>query len=165
MVRLLATFMQQSRPPSGAALAAPLPDVEISREKISVPAYLALYRAVGEPVHWDDRLRMPERALEEHLRAASTIVYVLRLKGAAVGMLEAARHGEEFEIANFGLVPACQGQRLGPYLLDVALRSLWKEGPRRVWLRTDTNDHPKAVRTYEKAGFATVGRKWLDFPD
>jgi ribosomal protein S18 acetylase RimI-like enzyme len=166
IVRLLATFMEQRRPPPGEALVAPMAGVEITRGSISVPDYLALYRAVGEPVQWDERLRMPEDALAEFLRADSTIIHVLRVDGEMAGLMEAVRQAdEEVEIANFGLVPAYQGRRLGPYLLDFALRSLWREPIRRIWLHTDTNDHPKAVRTYLNAGFAEFERKWLDFPD
>ncbi len=114
MVRLLVTFMQQRQPPSGAPLAAPVPGAQIGSERMDVSAYLALYRTVGEATQWDDRLRMPERALDEFLRAESTIVRVLRVQGGAVGLLEAVRHeGPEFEIANFGIVPDVQGRGLG----------------------------------------------------
>lgn len=109
---------------------------------------------------------MSEPELGEFLCADTTIIRVLRVNGEAAGFLEAVRHtGEELEITHFGLAPACQGKRLGPYLLDFALRSLWNEKPRRIWLHTDDNDHPKAVTTYEQAGFHVFERKWLDFPD
>jgi ribosomal protein S18 acetylase RimI-like enzyme len=166
MVRLLVTFMEQRQSPAGDALAAPLPGAQIACEKLSVPTYLALYRAVGEPVQWDERLRMPAHELKAFLAADTTIIHVLRVDGEAIGLLEAVRHPDrEIEIANFGLVPAHQGKRLGPHLLDFGLRSLWKEEPRRIWLRTDTNDHLNAVKTYEKAGFSAIERRWLDFPD
>ncbi len=34
----------------------------------------------------------------------------------------------------------------------VALQSVWDSGASRIWLHTDTWDHPAAIRTYERAG-------------
>jgi ribosomal protein S18 acetylase RimI-like enzyme len=165
MVRLLVTFMEQHQAPPGDPPPAPA-GAEIAREELSVAEYLSLYRHVGEAVQWDSRLRMPETELKALLAADSTIIHVLSLNGTRVGLLEAIRHVDgNIEIANFGLITSAQGKRLGPYFLESTLRSLWKETPRRVWLHTDTHDHPAAIRTYEKAGFSVVERRWMDFPD
>jgi GNAT superfamily N-acetyltransferase len=58
----------------------------------------------------------------------------------------------EIELAYFGLVPDFIGQRLGPWLLDWAVRRAWI-GARRVWVHTCTLDHPGALAMYERAGF------------
>lgn len=63
------------------------------------------------------------------------------------------------ELAYFGLIPAFIGQRLGPYLLDVAIRAAWAREPSRVWLHTCTLDHPRALATYDRAGFRVFERK------
>jgi ribosomal protein S18 acetylase RimI-like enzyme len=166
VIQLLVTFMEQRQAPAGEALRPPIEGIEISNERLSVAEYLSLYRAIGEAVQWDDRLRMAESDLQELLQAKTTSIFVLSRNGEKIGLFEAVRHSEqEFEITYFGLVPHAQGQRLGPYLLDAGLRSLWKLHPSRVWLHTDTNDHPAAVGTYERAGFTVTDRKWMHFPD
>ena len=63
------------------------------------------------------------------------------------------------------LAEAFQGRRLGPYLLDASLHAIWARKPERVWLHTDTNDHPKALSLYLRAGFAIRERRLEAFPD
>ena len=68
-------------------------------------------------------------------------------------------------MVNFGLVPAMQGMKLGPFLLDRALRAVWQNGPRRIWLHTDTNDHPRAATVYARAGFLPYCQRLEHFDD
>lgn len=163
MVELLATFMEQ-REPSSAALNAP-PGATVSRERPGAQIYLPLYRAIGAPVQWDARERMPRGELADLLAADSTHVYILRVAGEAMGLCEFLDVGsDEVELANFGLVPPAYGKGYGSYLLNHALLDCWRHCP-RLWLRTDTNDHPNAVGTYERAGFRTWKQEWVTFPD
>ena len=167
MVRLLVTYMEAVAPAANAPLAPPAPDVVVTRERLDAKAYLTLYTAVGTSLQWDLRLRMPRAELEAHLAKPSTIIFVLRLGGQAVGLCEFDCTGEaEVELVYFGLVPEVQGRRLGPYLLDFALRQAWAaHSPRRVWLHTDTNDHPKAQEVYRRAGFTVFDRRYETFAD
>ena len=154
MVQLLVTYLEMLEPPRAAPLRAPLPAARIARERPDSDSYLTLYRAVGGPWQWDQRLSLSPGDLQRFLESPSTHIFVLRLDGEAAGLCEFERVGEpDVELTNFGLVPDAQGRRLGPWLLDIALREVWSRGPRRVWLHTDTNDHPKAIATYERAGF------------
>ncbi len=153
-------------PPSGAALAAPAADATVARRVLDPDSYLELYRAVGKPWGWDQRLGMSRDALRALLKSPSTCLYVLDVAGDPVGFCEFERVGEpEIELANFGLIPAAQGRKLGPFLLAHALRDVWSHGPRRVWLRTDTNDHPKAIATYQRAGFQIFMARMETFAD
>jgi hypothetical protein len=43
---------------------------------------------------------------------------------------------------------------LGPWLLGISLQYEWSLEPKRIWLHTDTWDHPAAIPTYERAGFS-----------
>jgi thiosulfate/3-mercaptopyruvate sulfurtransferase len=166
MVRLLVTSLEMTAPPVGAPRAAPDPDALVRREVLTVAVYLALYRAVGAAVQWDERLRLEPGALALHLADPATSIFVLRLRHRAVGFCEAVRDAEgAIEIANFGLLPECQGRGLGPYLLEASLAALWTPETARIWLRTDTNDHPAAITVYEQAGFRRVGAAWMEFPD
>jgi GNAT superfamily N-acetyltransferase len=109
---------------------------------------------------------MPLPELRRLLEHGSTLLFVLRLEAQPVGMCEfVGAHGSDIELANFGLVPAAQGKGLGGHLLNVALRAAWSPSTTRIWLRTDTNDHPRAVPTYERAGFQVYARTVEEFPD
>ena len=119
MVELLVTYLDMTAPPSGPALASPVATATIGRENLSLAAYLDLYRAVGEPLDWDQRLRMPAAELSALLAHPSTWLNVLRVDGTAAGFCEFNGVGEPVvELVHFGLVAAFQGRRLGPYLLD-----------------------------------------------
>ena len=166
MVELFVTYLEMTEPPADPALVAPLADTEIQREVLDPDRFLALYRAVGAPLRWDQRLLMPDAALRDFLSNPTTLLHILRLDGAAIGLCEFDGAGSpEIELTHFGLVPEAQGKRLGPYLLDQALRSAWSTRPQRIWLHTDTWDHPKAIATYQRAGFKIYAQRFEVFPD
>ena len=139
----------------------PAPPIErsgverIARERLSLSDYLPLYRNVGGPLRWDQRLQMPEAELRALLDGGLLSIYVLRnLQGHALGFCEFDLSSfPEIELKNFGLVPGAQGGGLGPWLLMVSLHEAWKSSPTRIWLHTDSWDHPAAIRVYERAGF------------
>ena len=166
-MRLLVAYMELCDPPvNRPALPAPSAGLSIQPERLSVADYVALYREVGTPLDWDSRLRLPQEALAAFLSASSTRIYVLREVGKAVGFCEFdAVDTPDIELTHFGLIPAAYGRRLGPFLLDTALRAVWSETTRRLWLHTDTNDHAKAQATYARAGFSIFKEQVEDFPD
>jgi GNAT superfamily N-acetyltransferase len=123
-------------------------------ERLSREEYLELYRRVGAPLRWDQRLLMPAEVLSALLQSALQI-YVLRdHAGIALGFCEFDRSGfPEIELKNFGLTPEAQGHGLGPWLLAMALQHEWNAGLERIWLHTDSWDHPAAVPLYKRCGF------------
>jgi GNAT superfamily N-acetyltransferase len=127
----------------------------IAHEHLSLGEYLGIYRSVGEALRWDQRLLMPEEELRALLDGNSLCVYVLRNpQDHALGFCEFDRSAfPEIELKNFGLIPTAQGAGLGPWLLMAALDEEWKSNPKRIWLHTDSWDHPAAIRVYERAGF------------
>jgi GNAT superfamily N-acetyltransferase len=127
----------------------------VSREQLSLGDYLALYRDVGDSLRWDQRLRMPESQLRALLEDGCLHIYVLRdVERRALGFCEFERSAfPEIELKNFGLIPEKRGRGLGPQLLRIALHEEWDSGATRIWLHTDTWDHPAAIRTYQQAGF------------
>ena len=166
MVDLLVTYMEMLVPPQGAPPASPLPGASVARERLDLSSYLDLYLAVGGPVQWDQRLRMLEAELEMLLAVASTHIHMLCVDGEAAGFCEFNGVGEAaIELVHFGLVPTFQGKRLGPFLLDRALRAAWSYRPQRLWLHTDTYDHPAAQSVYARAGFRAYAQKVETFPD
>ncbi len=166
MVDLLITFMEMLAPPPGRAIPSPTIRAGIDKEELDRVQYIRLYRDVGAPVQLDQRLRMSENELCRFLKNVMTYIYVLRLDVQPVGLCEFEGVGRSnVELTHFGLIPDIQGQKLGPYLLDWTLRSVWTYMPQRVWLHTDTNDHPKALSLYERMGFKIYEQRVEAFPD
>jgi GNAT superfamily N-acetyltransferase len=150
---LRVTYMELCEPPPSPAQR--VGPERIAREHLPLRDYLALYRTVGAALRWDQRLRMPEAELAALLDSGSLAIYLLRgEQGHALGFCEFDRSAfPQIELKNFGLLSEAQGHGLGPWLLGVALRAEWDCGPTRIWLHTDTWDHPAAVRVYQRAGF------------
>jgi GNAT superfamily N-acetyltransferase len=136
--------------PSGLAAAE-----RIEIETMSVESYLALYRRVGEPHRWDSRLKMDRAELGSLLAGPYLHIHVARSsEGQPIGFCEFDRRAfPVIELKNFGVVPEAQGRGIGPRLLGAALQREWESGVSRIWLHTDTWDHPAALRVYERAGF------------
>lgn len=133
----------------------------IAVERLSSAEYLALYRRVGQPVHWDQRLQMPLQELDALLAGEDLRIYVLRsIQGEALGLCEFDRSGfPDIELKNFGIVPEAQGRGLGGLLLGRATEKEWHTGLQRIWLHTDSWDHPAAVRLYSSLGFRVVEQR------
>lgn len=166
MVDLLVTYMEMREPNSAPAFDSPLAGATVARETLDMADYISLYRAVGEPVQWDQRLRLPAGDLERLLASLSTHIHVLRVDGEAAGLCEFNGVGQAVvELTHFGLAPAFQGRKLGPFLLDRSLRAVWSHGPERLWLHTDTYDHPGAQAVYRRAGFRQYAQRIETFPD
>ncbi|NVD41027.1 GNAT family N-acetyltransferase [Ensifer sp. HO-A22] len=160
MVQLLVTYMEMRTRPTGEPLPSPVENAAFALQRLEAEPFLSLYRAVGEPLRWDQRLRMSADTLDAFLRSPSTAVYTLRVDGRAVGLCEFDRvESSDIELTHFGLIPDMQGRRLGPYLLDAALRAVWDRAPQRIWLHTDEWDHAKAQDTYRRAGFGIFAQK------
>lgn len=166
MVQLIVSYLEMTAAPAGKPRPAPAPEISIAAEKPEIDAYLDLYRAIGEPVQWDGRLKMPKPELAHWLSRDSSWIHILRDSGKPVGLCEFDASGfPDVELAHFGLLPEAQGRGLGGFLLDSALRSCWAADPKRVWLHTDTNDHPNARDVYRRAGFRLYAERLETFAD
>ncbi len=160
MVELLVTYMEMRTQPAGEALPPPIEHAAVASERPDAAAFLSLYRAVGEPLRWDQRLQMPAADLGGFLSSPAAGFYILRLNGRAIGLCEFDRvDTPDIELTHFGLIPEAYGRKLGPFLLDSALRAVWVRRPNLVWLHTDEWDHPKAQDTYRRAGFSVFAQK------
>lgn len=165
-MRLLVSYFEMTEAPSFEPLANPSASAAVEEESLSTTDYLGLYRAVGEPVQWDQRLRLQLSELESILNSEHTNQFVLRFSGQPVGLCEFDRTGfPDIELVNFGLIPFMQGRGLGSFLLDFSLRIMWQYQPNRIWLHTDTNDHPNAIPTYVRFGFREYMKRYEEFSD
>lgn len=124
-----------------------------------------LYAEVGRQYHWVDRLRWSDLQIREYLSDPALTLYVMWLSGAPAGYFELRREPNgSFEIVYFGLLDQFTGRGFGGYMLTEAVRAAWAAGARRVWLHTNTLDHPAALPNYLKRGFRVTRTEEYEVP-
>jgi len=129
----------------------------IRRDRCSPDDYRRLYRLVGGPWHWRDRLSWNDETLRVHLGSPDIAVWELLVSGESAGYFELRRTApDEIELAYFGLAQSFIGQGLGALLLTNAVEQAWSLGARRVWLHTCTLDSPHALSNYRARGFREI---------
>jgi len=155
------THLEMLAPPASLPLPPPRDGLDIEQAvRPTVSFYRYLYDTVGEPWLWGDRRRLDDAALAAVVQHPAVEVFVLWVHGVPAGYAELdGRIPGEIELAYLGLIPEFIGQKLGPYLLDWAIRAAWARDPRRVWVHTCTLDHPRAQAMYEAAGFRVFHRE------
>ncbi|MCW5700589.1 MAG: GNAT family N-acetyltransferase [Rhodospirillales bacterium] len=159
-LRSVITYLEMTAPPWAdgppPSMTSRHPDISIELlARVSVDHYRDLYRRVGEPWLWWEQLLIADDVLAAKLRDPAVDVRVFHDGGGdLVGYSELdRRQADSVEIVFFGLVPAAIGRGLGRHLLGVILAAAWQDRPRRVWLHTCSEDHPKALAFYQAAGF------------
>lgn len=149
------THLQMLAPPASLPIPPPRDGLDIEQAvRPTVSFYRFLYNTVGEPWLWGDRRKLSDAALAAIVQDPAVEVFVLWVHGVPAGYAELdGRVPGEIELGYLGIMPEFIGQKLGPYLLDWAIRTAWARDPRRVWVHTCTLDHPGALPMYERAGF------------
>lgn len=162
-VRTTVTYLEMLAPPAAAPLPFPEPGLELGRlEAPRAEEYLVLYDGVGRDLTWTARKLMPRQELQEVLAQPLVEVWPLHDRAGPLGYFELDRRiPGQAELAYFGLFARGRGRRLGPWLLDRAIRAAWAPdrgpSPRRVWVHTCTLDDPRALPLYQRAGFVVYG--------
>lgn len=132
----------------------------------TVAFYRFLYDTVGEPWLWYERREMDDDTLAAIVRNDRVEIYVLYVGGVPAGYVELDRRQEpDIELAYFGLIPEFIGRGLGRYLLTAAIDIAWSYEPKRLWVHTNTLDHPGALPLYQRAGFKPFRREEKLVPD
>ena len=140
------------------------PQIDVELEHIRVPTvalYRELYDRVGRPWLWYERRLLSDQALAQLLAMPGHELHVARDDGELVGYFEL----DGDELVFFGLTLAYVGRRIGPWLLDRAIDRALARGTTRLFLNTNTLDHPRALATYCKAGFRPVRRELKQLQD
>jgi len=120
----------------------------------TIAFYRFLYDTVGEPWLWYERRAMDDATLNAIIRDDGVEIYVLYVDGVPAGFAELDRRaGTEIELAYFGLMPEFIGRGLGRFLLTWAIDTAWSHEPERLWVNTNSLDHPKALALYQRCGF------------
>jgi ribosomal-protein-alanine N-acetyltransferase len=99
-----------------------------------------------------------EGEFERLLAERNTFTQRLMLGRTPVGFIISRLAADEAEILSVAIAPAQRGRGHSRDLLANHLGHLAGRGIRRVFLEVEENNQP-AVRLYQRAGFATVGRR------
>ncbi len=177
MIEVTTTSLEMLAPPSGLHTPPPMPNpgLPLALMRLSRPTldyYRFLFEAVGKPWLWTSRRLMPDRELAAILGNPQVEITVLHVGGEPAGFYELERQeAGTVELKFFGLRPAYIGLKLGGWLLDMAIRAAWTNGgneagdTRRLWVHTCTLDHPRALATYQRAGFQVFQQETGREPD
>ncbi len=156
------TFLEMTAPPKGPPKPTPVGEslALIRAHRPPVHYFLYLYRTVGGAYDWTDMLKWPKDRLADFVQDPQVELYTLIYAGWPGGFYQLDfREDGVCDIAYFGLMPEVVGVGVGPWLLDQALREAWSRGVDRVTVNTCTLDHPKALATYQRAGFEPIRRE------
>ena len=139
----------------------------IRAEPPTVSFYRYLYNTVGGDWTWVSRRLMGDDELRGHIADPKVEIYVLYVDGAPAGYGEIDRRqgGGDVELAYFGLLPDFIGRGVGRYLLDTVVDIAWTGQTTRLWVHTCDLDHPRAIGTYQKAGFVPFDQYVETLPD
>ena len=126
----------------------------------SVHFYRYLYETVGKQHSWVERRRMADDRLSAILQDDNVEIYVLYCDGAPAGYFELDfRKQPVAELAYFGLIPDFIGRGLGQFLLSAAIDTAWSRQIDRLWVHTNTLDHPRALPLYQQLGFTPYAQE------
>ncbi len=161
------TYLEMRERPAGRRVAAPLDKLALMRaENCKVSFYRYLYNTVGEPWLWIERRLIDDASLLKQISKPTIEIFVLYVRGVPAGYFELDTAApRETKLCYFGLIPDFIGRRFGPYLLQAAIDQAWSRPLDRFWLHTSTFDHPKALSTYQRAGFVVYARRSVSFDD
>lgn len=129
-------------------------------ERLSKPVDPDLYRkyyyGVGEKYYWLDRMVMDNDELFQKVNAENVEIFLFYVNDEIAGYIEFLVEEKFVEILYFGLMPEFIGKGYGKYFLQWVIGKAWSYHPQWIQLNTCTLDHPNALATYKKAGFAEV---------
>ncbi len=162
-MKLTTTYVQMFTRPE-RTVPPPRPGLSvIHAQNPTIAYYRFLYHAVGRDYNWTSRQKLSEPALAAIIQDPKNEVHVLMVDGVPAGFVELDRRiGGEIEITQFGLMQPFLGRGLGKYFLQWSIDKAWSYSPKRLWLHTDTQDHPAALPNYLKAGFVTYKEETKD---
>jgi ribosomal protein S18 acetylase RimI-like enzyme len=157
-VDVVVTYLELDAAVARQATTAPSATLSLERVLSHEAANVAarMYRAVGGPWHWTDRLPWSDADWTAAVNRDDVELWVARLDGEIVGYFELQVEADAVELKYFGLIPEFTGRRIGGALLSASIERARELGKPRVTVNTCTLDHPAALANYLKGGFTIV---------
>lgn len=154
------TFLEMTHAPSRIIPLPTRPRIALMKaENIPTSFYRFLYEMVGKEYHWEERRNLIDEKLDEIINSDTTEISILYVDGCPGGFFElnTSNAPEKVEIVYLGIAKDYQGFGLGKWFMSSAISAAWLHKPQRVFLETNTLDHPAALPLYQKLGFSPVG--------
>lgn len=151
------TYLEMTSRPEGLP-ENPRPPKGFRLERVANPTvewYRRIYHAVGEKFSWTDRKRLSDTELGAIVLDPKVEIFVAMEGDEEAGYTELdCRKSGDIELAYLGVVPRFHGRGLGRFLVNWAVDYAWRQKrPSRLWIHTETRDHPAALPMYKRTGF------------
>ena len=145
------------------------PDEQIFKallqQNIAPDNYLKIYREIGGPWNWANRLLMDRKTLETTLNDTANEIYYCYFNKDVAGYFELDCHdSENIELVYFGLSPRFIGKGLGRLMMQNVIYQASRHNTKRLWLHTCEFDAPQALDFYLKSGFSIYKESVEDQP-
>jgi len=129
-------------------------DFTILKEKnLDIGFVKFLYKEIGKDFYWRDRLIWSDQDWFNLISRLDYQLYTLRILNDLAGYYEVLSDIEKnFEISYFGIFRQYFGKKIGSYLLSHAIKNLFNQGAKKIWVHTCTLDHPNALNNYLSRG-------------
>lgn len=153
------TYLEMTEQPTRPTVPMPLGSYALLKlENPPVGYYRYLYNTVGEPWFWWERRQMDDATLAPLIQDPDIDIYVIHAGGVPAGYAEFNRKNLPVVGINyFGLAPEFIGRGLGKYFMNWAVDQAWSyPGTEKITVDTCSLDHPRALATYQQAGFKPV---------
>lgn len=166
-LEMIITYLEMTGPPTSPTPPAPPVKLALLRaENPTVSFYRYLYNTVGEAWMWYERRQMSDEELAAIIRCPKVEIYVLYVHGVPAGYAELdLRNKQDINLAKFGMIPEFSGRGLGRYLLRWTIDQAWTKEPGRLLVDTCNFDDPRALITYQRAGFTPYRQETILIDD
>ncbi|MCE7026965.1 GNAT family N-acetyltransferase [Jiella avicenniae] len=166
-IAAIATILERTEPPRPGEFAVEdRPGWRFARvERPDLDWYVDLLRRVGSHHLWYQRLIQGEEAIARKIADPATVIHALFVDGRAEGIAELDFPEDRVaELVYFGVTPGLVGQGAARFMMAPLLDFAFAEPVDRLWLHTNTIDHPRAIAFYRRFGFVPV-RQMLELAD
>lgn len=162
---IVTVLEMHERPPAASVLE---PEASWSFARVESPDvgwYEDLYRRIGAAHLWYSRLEIARDALAETIGNECNVIHAFVCNDVPEGLVEIdfSQDGVA-EIVFFGVTPSFIGRKAARFMMGRSIDFAFSRGIARLWLHTNTNDHPNALAFYRRSGFTPV-RQMVEIAD
>ncbi|CAH2787105.1 MAG: hypothetical protein CBARDCOR_4190 [uncultured Caballeronia sp.] len=118
-----------------------------------VSAYKAIYEQIGEILDWRSKAKWTLSEWGRHLRQSHIRGFILFFNNQPAGIYEIIDWPDSIEIYYFCISPHFQGCGLSRLMLRHAISQVEISRLGHLWLKTNSNDHQRALPLYLSEGF------------